>query len=457
MKYRGRVRTAGAVGRLAIIVTLLIAGAAGIALAHATLRRADPPSGGRVTLPPAQLRLEFSEAVAARTSRIALVAPDSQRFGLVLRSDSGNSKVLLAEVPSLRVAGLYRVEWRLVGPDGHAVTGQYGFTVDSIAVAPAIERTPAGQEDIRESSTDSLVQQAIRFASSLSLLVIIGSAAFALFVLPFTARADSSGSADFGNAVDRRLRWLCTLGGWSLLILAVVRLVSHGVVLSGSMEALRLGDLADLLTGTTYGRGWVLQVSAAIALLLALRTALSTRWSVLAGIAALLAISSPFLGHPSAVTDVPVVAMGLDAVHVLAAGGWAGAILVMAVVALPQVFSIPAAGRLELARNMLRAFSPLALTCAAALVVTGTASAWLQLRDLGLVLGSTYGLVLLRKVVLVLLIAVLGAYHWRVAQPSLDTDRSIARLGRSIALDVVLVLLVLILTAILTGTTPPVR
>ena len=446
-----------AVGRVAIVAVLLVVAAAGLALAHATLRRADPPSGGRVTLPPAQLRLEFSEAVAVRTSRVALVTPDSQRFELVLRSDSGNSSVLLAKVPPLRVAGQYRVEWRLVGPDGHAVTGQYGFTVDSIPIAPAIEKTPARQEEIRGSSNDSLVQQAIRFISSLSLLVIIGSAAFALFVLPVAARADSGGSADVKSAIDRRLRSLCTLGAWSLVILAVVRLVSHGAVLSGSLEALRLGDLGDLLSGSTFGRGWLLQVGAAVALLLALRSALAARWSVLAGIASLLAISSPFLGHPSAVTDVPVVAMGFDAVHVLAAGGWAGAILVMAVAALPQVLTISADARLQFVRTMLRAFSPLALTCAAALFVTGAASAWLQLRDLGLVLGSPYGLVLLRKVVLVLLIAVLGAYHWRVAQPSLDTDRSIARLRRSIALDVVLVLLVLILTAILTGTTPPVR
>jgi copper transport protein len=198
-------------------------------------------------------------------------------------------------------------------------------------------------------------------------------------------------------------------------------------------------------------------VAAAAALLLALRSRQSTRWAVLAAIAAVLAVAAPFLGHPSAVTDVRVLAMSLDAVHVLGAGGWAGGILVMSVAALPQLLRAPAAGRLDLLRSLLRAFSPLALTCAALLVATGAASAWLQLRDIGLVLGSPYGLVLFRKVIIVLMITALGAYHWRMAQPSLSSERSLGWLRTSITFDVVLVLLVLVLTAILTGTSPPLR
>jgi putative copper export protein len=113
--------------------------------------------------------------------------------------------------------------------------------------------------------------------------------------------------------------------------------------------------------------------------------------------------------------------------------------------------------RLPIARNLMRAFSPLALTCASILVISGAASARLQLREVGLLFGSPYGLVLVRKVVVVLMIAGLGAYHWRVAQPSLNTGRSVTRLRISVAIDVVLVLVVLVLTAILTGTAPPMR
>jgi putative copper export protein len=147
----------------------------------------------------------------------------------------------------------------------------------------------------------------------------------------------------------------------------------------------------------------------------------------------------------------------VDATHALAASGWAGAILVISATALPSLALVTTEDRLTVARNLLRAFSPLALVCAVILAATGIASAWLQLRDVDLLLNSPYGLALIRKVVVVLLIVALGAYHWRVAQPSLDTERSLVRLRTSLALDVMLVVLILALTAVLTGTAPPVR
>lgn len=453
---RGVAEPAAAIGRLAIIVTLLVAGVAGIAMAHAALRRADPPNGGRVARPPRELRLEFTEAVTSRTSRVTLVAPDSQRFALHVTGDSAMANVLVAHVPGLRVAGQYRVEWRLVGADGHAVTGKYGFTVDSIPRQVDTARSPPVEERKTQGSTDSFGQWSIRFAASTILVTVIGSLVFAMFVLPSVVRADAGSTETFRTAVDRRLRSLCVAGGSLLLVLGVMRLLTQGATLSGSMAEISLGDIGDLVSGSPFGRGWLLQMSAALALLLVLRLSGPTRWRVLAGITVVLAISAALLGHPAA-ANAPLVAAGLDAVHILGAGGWAGTILLMPLAVLPHVRHVEADHRLLLVRNLLRAFSPVALTCALVLVVTGAGSAWLQLRDLGMVLGSPYGLALVRKVVVVLMIAALGAYHWRVAQPSMNTERSVARLRRSLAFDVLLVLLVLVLTATLTGTAPPMR
>jgi putative copper export protein len=176
-----------------------------------------------------------------------------------------------------------------------------------------------------------------------------------------------------------------------------------------------------------------------------------------AGPAVVLSIAAAMLGHAVAVADVQALAVAVDATHALAASGWAGTILVISAAALPSIGEVTAEHRLVVARNLLRAFSPLALVCAVILAATGVSSAWLQLRDVGLLWNSPYGLALIRKVVVVLFIVVLGAYHWRIAQPSLDTERSLVRLRTSLALDVILVVLILALTAVLTGTAPPVR
>jgi copper transport protein len=443
-----------------VIASLLLAAGATAAWAHATLVRSDPTANSRLAWPPARLKLEFNEAVAARTSRVELIGPDSQRLGLALQRDSTDRKILLAEVPSLSRAGRYRVEWRLVGPDGHAVNGQFAFTIDSIPsrLDPASTAGETVSESrMREPSIDTALQRGVRVLSYLSMVILIGSIAFALFVLPSTARADAEAVAEFGVGLEHRMRSLAFGGASALLILAFVRLTNQGLALSGSFSALRPGDLADLLGGSTWGRGWMLQVGATTALLFGLRATKPMRWSALAIMCIVLAISASFLGHPAAVSDVAGLAMSVNAFHVLAAGGWVGAIIVLVFAALPLIRSMPNGYRVETARRLLRAFSPLALSCAAILAVTGAIGGWLQLRKLEFLLGSDYGQVLFRKVMVVLAIAALGAYHWRVVQPAVGTDRSLRLLRGSLVLDVALVLLVLVLTAILTSTAPPLR
>lgn len=440
------------------LAAALMAGASGIAWAHATLLRSDPPAGAHVSTPPRELRLEFSEAVNARTSRIALVAPDSQRFTLAIQGDSSDSRVIIAGTPALSVAGAYRVEWRLVGSDGHAISGKYSFTVDSVRdVQPeeSIAQPPQGTALARTS--DSLLQASLRFVSSLSLVTIVGSIAFALFVLPAVGTPNADGSATLRAGVERNLRTLSRAAAWLLLVPLLLRLISNGVLLSGSIDTLQYGDLRDLLSGSTFGRGWLLQTGAVIALLLVLRDGTSPRWRRAVPLAMLMALSAAMLGHPASASSVPALSIVVDAAHVLAAGGWAGGILVMSLCAMPPLMKQPPSGRLQMIQATLRSFSSLALSCAAIVVLTGVASGWMQLREPHLLIGSEYGQALLRKVMAVLAIAALGAYHWLIAQPSLNSERSATTLRRSLALDVAFVLAVLILTAILTGTAPPVR
>lgn len=441
-----------------ILVTALITLCTGVLWAHAKLVSSSPAAEAHLREPPTALRLEFNEAVTARTSRIELVGPDSQRAALAPRGDSANPRMLLAELPSLSIAGRYAVEWRLVGPDGHAVSGRYAFYLDAHPMAADTQRVDTTRVASPETSApvvpESLLQQASRFLFLLALLLVTGSTAFALFVLRPVVRS-GAGLSTFGEGVEARLRSTATVAAWTLLVLAVVRLTSHAVLLSGSFAALRIGDIDDLLFGSTFGRGWLLLVAATISLLLGLRAS-SVRWSALAYGSMVLAIAASFLGHPAAVAQAPSIAMGLDAVHVAAAGGWAGGILILAFVAMPQLHTSADLDRFQVARTLLRAFSPVAVTCAMVLGVTGAIAGWLQLRDLGMIMGSAYGLMLFRKVVVVLMVAALGAYHWRVAAPAMESDAAVGKLRVSLALDVVLVLGVIALTAMLTGTAPPV-
>jgi len=453
----------GRATRVAAIVAVLLAFTAVAAWAHARLVRSDPPKDARLVWQPNVIRLEFSEAVAAVTSRVELVAPDSQRRSLGVRGDSlGNRKVLLADVPPLPSSGSYRVEWRLIGPDGHAVSGNYLFSVDSIVrrqsvnpVDSAPRRTASPRSVIV--APDSRLQQVTRFLWILALLVVLGSTSLSLAVLPRVRGNGAKSGREFQEAMSGQLRSWIGVGAWVLLLLAFVRLTSQALVLSGS-QAIRVSDVTGIVVGSTWGRGWLVFVAATIAILVfsraSKRTPIRSTWPKIAGACALLAIASPFLGHPAA-TDVAPLAMSMDALHVLAAGGWGGTLLMLALVGIPRITDVERDQRATILQTLLRAFSPVALSCAAVLVITGAVEAWLQLGSVSALWNSEYGTALVRKLVFVMLVAALGAYHWRFAQPALTTDRSLTALRWSIALDVVFLLGVLVLTAILTGTAPP--
>jgi putative copper export protein len=199
----------------------------------------------------------------------------------------------------------------------------------------------------------------------------------------------------------------------------------------------------------------MVQAVAAIALIVASRMTASAGWKLSAAAVIGLALSAPLLGHPAAVTDLPALALAFDATHTLTAGIWTGGILVLALVAAPALVHVASADRIPVARHLLHLFTPLALVSALVIVISGVGSAWLQLRDLEALWASAYGQALLRKLVLVVVVAGLGAYHWRVARHSLGSERSLGRLRLSLGIDVMAVLAVLVLTAVLTGTSPP--
>ena len=454
-------RSVGRAARVVGIAMALVGITAVAAWAHARLVRSEPARDARLTWPPDVIRLEFSEAVSAATSRIELVAPDSQRLRLGIRGDSaGNRKILQADVPPLPSPGRYRVEWRLIGPDGHAMSGDYSFSVDSIVARR--NTTPVDTVRRREmvpsasfAAPGSPLQQSTRFLWIAALLVVLGSTSLSLAVLPRLQIASVGPRGAFSADVNERLRSWTVAGACMLLLLAVVRLASQAAVLSGTLQSIRLTDVTGIVTGSTWGRAWLVFVAATTAVIIFARQSSPALWKRIAGAGFLLAIASPFLGHPAATVGAPI-AMGMDAIHVVAAGGWGGSLLMLALAVVPRAAVVGDDERACVLRALLRAFSPVALSCAFALLVTGSIEALLQLGGLSALWGSAYGQALLRKLVLVAIIAALGAWHWRFAQPTLGSERSVRVLRWSIAMDVGFLLAVLALTAILTGTVPPV-
>ncbi len=100
------------------------------ALAHGILERSDPRAGGRVKVPPTQVRLWFTGALEPAYSRVRVLDAAGTRVDLDDSAlDPRNTALLRVSVPGLG-PGRYRVVWRVLSVDSHVTEGDFFFRVE---------------------------------------------------------------------------------------------------------------------------------------------------------------------------------------------------------------------------------------------------------------------------------------------------------------------------------------
>jgi methionine-rich copper-binding protein CopC len=115
--------------RIGITAMLLAAMAMhGTAWAHATLQGATPAKDA-VVASPTEIILRFNEILEGAFSSAKVVDGAGKSVGTNKAAlDPANPAILKLAVPAL-AAGKYRVEYVVVGHDGHRRKGDYFFTV----------------------------------------------------------------------------------------------------------------------------------------------------------------------------------------------------------------------------------------------------------------------------------------------------------------------------------------
>lgn len=94
--------------------------------AHSPLEATVPAHGAVVTDVPAEIAMEFKGAI--RLTRVTLTHAGKDSRDLDLDGGSGFVPRYALPLPALG-AGLYQIEWRGLGSDGHAMNGTFSFTV----------------------------------------------------------------------------------------------------------------------------------------------------------------------------------------------------------------------------------------------------------------------------------------------------------------------------------------
>jgi copper transport protein len=427
---------------LACGLTLAVAGSSS---AHAQLESTSPQQGAKLDATPQQVSITFSENITPASGGIRVLNAQQKRFDV--GGADANGPVMSTNVTSLP-DGAYVVVWQAVSADGHPISGSYTFQVGQVDEGSGQQiLNGIGESTLAASSVNRLVQSLLRlsrFVLFAAAGLLVGASVWRLAGLPNgvgrwinVARivALVSGVANLfldGPYVEGRS--LSAVTDFSLATGSLGRITVRALVGAAVVAAF----LASALNRSTHVPADSSH-SADSAGAAAASDVLSVPQRVELVVAAVLVSVLLAAGGHGAAGDLVVVAVLVVAVHILAASTWVGGLVLLA----------GGLAAKQITQPVLRRWSTLAQISVGSLLVSGMFNTWRQVGSVDALKSTHYGRLLMSKLLLILAMIGLGAWHRR--RINQDVERSIRR---SVLFEVVLGVAVLSVSSWLSSTVP---
>ena len=404
-----RLRGLAAALPAALAATLLLSGTV---LAHAELVSSTPSANASLLESPPMLSMTFSEPIDPATASIQLLDELQQPLPGIgsVRMDA-TGLVASVDLPTLD-SGVYTVSYRVTSAtDGHVSAGIWAFLVDPTGSQPP--PAVAAQSSSPSGDAPTVIARWVALAGALMLL---GLAAFWLIsARPALVAAGVATTAPWRMIATAAAAALAAL--WAYLTIAARPFVEASAGHPGHGE--RSGfplDFAAPFGATPFADAMRLtEVGLGAAVLLATARLISARrdddrlalWMV-GGAGAVALAGSSLAGHAAARGGL--LFAGIDWLHLLAVAAWVGTLPGLLLLA-SRSRRLGPDGR-GLLGNALRRHSRAALAAVPIVALTGIANSPLVLGDVRGLVASTYGNVLLGKVLLFSVAAAIGAANF---------------------------------------------
>ncbi len=464
--------------------------------AHTSLLQTDPSPNSTLDHVPDLITLHFDQPLQAGFSKITVFDASQRPVVTSANPASGTDpSVLTIGLPKL-ATGVYSVLWQILSPDGHPVRGAFVFTVALPGdPPPAPVASVPDIAGISASNRPPLLAVLLRGMRYAGIAALVGGIGIFLFAIrPALNVVPEEERAALRRTLDQRMqRWLFIALGIALgahLFSLIVQVATVNSITLGA--ALGWERISDLVKNTTYGAVWRMQgilllvLGEWLILLPAMgrlrlplgivanptRTTVGATeremadltplwgWAVaLVGGLALL-LMSVFGGHALDVKVHPALAMLADFLHLAAMSLWFGGIILMVGLVPALLHGTAGAIQRRAMGAIIGRFSQLALVSIAALTVTGIYAVTVHTTR-GTIGTTTYGLVVIGKVALVVgivLVAALnrfGLKRWIGQDAESGTAaRAQTMLLRGMTAEVILGVAVIGLTGLLTQLPP---
>jgi len=440
-------------GSLAITVAVIALTAVPSAFAHAILQESTPTNGAVVRHSPAAVELRFNESVETAFGSIRVYDCTGKRVdaGKITRP---NDRSVSVPIGGALPRGTYTATWRVISADSHPIAGAFTFSVQQASSGSCKNVFASGGTP---GWIDALFKTARAFDFALILLVVGGATALAVVLR--TAAAD----------LRARLYGILTVLGVGLVVAGILCIVLQGAVAGGFGlgEAFKWNTVDSVLQ-TRFGKAFLFQIAFAAAVVPLVFATGRVRSALLGPLVLVPALGLlPTLSAAGHARTSGTLALVADLAHIAAGSVWVGG-LAFTVLALLRAGE----DRWPLAARAVPVFSMLAVGSVGLLIVAGSVRGYEEIvpSDVGArhvpraiwngVWHTTYGQLLLAKILLVVPLLGLGAYNNRFAVPRLRKQIASVleqrRFLRAAGAELTIMAVILSVTAVLV-TEPPAK
>lgn len=427
----------------ALLTCLAVGATLAWAAVHIRLESSVPAAGDVVATAPERFELRFSGPVNVGLSSLVLVAPSGDSMGVAFGASVDDERTLIGDVPEL-TGGEYLVLWKTVSADGHPVSGEFGFTYAGAAVAdaPAMEAggeaADPGQPAAApvESPETDVSPSGPGAPAGIVLLAGLGMAC----LLGFAGLLWYCGSLPLLH--EPRIGRAITLLGWAALLVLGAQYLAWTVSVRPAGAGFS-GVTAAL--GSSTGASGLLRL---VLVLMAL-VALPRHGRAAAGLALTAVVVGAVSGHAAVIS--PWITMPAKIIHLGAASVWFGGLLLLV---LAPDSPDDGSGAWNFGA-LVRAVSSAALLSVVLIAASGIVQSARFVGDLPAYWGTPYGRGVLAKWAGLLVLIGFGAFHRFRTIPKLEPMANGRGLRRTVRLEAIVMLAVVMVAAWLARVSPP--
>ena len=411
------------------------------AAAHNTFVDSSPRDREVLVAAPTTWVVTFAKSVPLESASASVIDGSGARFALSAPTYGDSDRTVVFSLPP-DLNGAVSARWRLVGTDGHVISGRVAFTIQIDPTATAPSPGSAAVDTFDESGTPDAVRVALRFANFAAIVLLGG--------LMFTEIDIAAGAL-----MTRRGRKVATWAAGFLVANPIAQFLvfADDVGAGGASFTSAMSDAVSMTAGSMLSVRILAGLVLGWFVVTCLRQAGAERLlKVPIGVVSVAYLVSLAYGGHSRSESAPWLGIPVDVVHTAAIAVWLGGLIMLVIIVVPSVS----------ASEAVAAFSRFSGVAQRAVVIIALTGVIQMMRIHGNpveVFSSTHGLVLVAKVVLVAIMIRLALRNRATLQrhttASLaNSERSRDLLLRATTTEVLFGFGVLGLTAVLVAVTP---